>query len=88
MRGALSPRPVGGQLIGRNEPVYGAADPELYEGERFGNFNYAIPVPAGKYKVRLYFDEAVFRQTGERVFNVFTDGKTPLTAKCTMRRRS
>ena len=68
----------GGQLLSRNEIAHGAVDPELYEGERFGNFNYAIPVPAGRYAVRLYFDEAYFTKSGERVFNVFTDGKTLL----------
>ena len=65
----------GGQLLVRNELVPGAADPELYEGERYGNFSYAIPVPAGKYTVRMYFDEAYFQTPGGRVFNVFTDGR-------------
>jgi hypothetical protein len=66
---------VGGQVIDRQELVTGTSDPELYEGERFGNFNYAIPVPAGKYKVTLYFREGWFTQPGLRVFNVLTDGK-------------
>jgi len=65
----------GGQLLVRSELSAGATDPELYEGERFGHFDYAIPVPAGKYKAALYFREAYFRLPGERVFNVFTDGK-------------
>jgi hypothetical protein len=66
---------MGGQLVIRNELAPGAADPELYESERFGHFDYAIPVPAGKYTVRLYFDEAYFKTPGLRVFNVFTDGR-------------
>ena len=66
---------VGGQAIVRQEVVTGTSDPELYEGERFGNFNYAIPVPAGKYKVTLCFREGWFTQPGMRVFNVLTDGK-------------
>ncbi len=68
----------GGQLLSRDELVSGAVDPELYEGERFGSFNYAIPVPAGHYMVTLYFHEAYFQQPGLRVFNVFTDGQTLL----------
>ncbi len=68
----------GGQVLSRNEIASGAPDPELYEAERYGNFNYAIPVPAGQYTVRLYFDEAYFTKPGERVFNVFTDGRTLL----------
>jgi hypothetical protein len=66
---------LGGQLIVRNEVAAGATDPELYEGERFGNFNYAIPVPAGKYQVTMYFREGYFKQPGARVFNVLTDGR-------------
>lgn len=66
---------TGGQLVTRNELAPGAADPELYESERFGHFDYAIPVPAGKYVVRMYFDEAFFKLPGARVFNVFTDGR-------------
>jgi hypothetical protein len=38
-------------------PVSSTPDPNLYSGERFGNFSYAIPVPAGKYKVTLRFAE-------------------------------
>ncbi|MGO9230010.1 MAG: malectin domain-containing carbohydrate-binding protein [Bryobacteraceae bacterium] len=66
---------LGGQLIVRNEVAAGAADPELYEGERFGNFNYAIPVPAGRYQATVYFREGYFKQPAARVFNVLTDGR-------------
>jgi Malectin domain len=69
---------MGGQVIVREELAAGAADPELYEGERFGNFNYAIPVPAGRYKVTLCFREGWFTQPGARVFNVFGEGRTLL----------
>ena len=68
----------GGQVVVRDEVAIGAVDPELYEGERFGNFDYAIPVPAGTYKVTLYFHEGYFTHAGSRVFNLFTDGKTLL----------
>jgi Malectin domain len=49
----------GGQLAVHlhRTPVTGTPDPELYAGERFGNFNYAIPVPPGKYDVTLHFAE-------------------------------
>jgi hypothetical protein len=69
---------MGGELIIRNELAAGTADPELYRGERFGHFDYAIPVPAGKYKVTMYFREGYFTQAGGRVFNVFTEGRTLL----------
>ena len=38
-------------------PVSPTPDPNLYLGERFGNFSYAIPVAPGKYKVTLRFAE-------------------------------
>src|SRR5207244_12803785 len=41
----------GGQLVMRTKPVEGAADPELFRGERYGNLRYVIPVPAGRYGV-------------------------------------
>ena len=50
----------GGQLIARTNPVEGAADPELFRGERFGNLRYVIPVPPGRYGVTFYFAEAWF----------------------------
>jgi len=50
---------VGGQLALHltHGPVQGTTDPGLYSSERFGNFNYAIPVPPGKYKVTLRLAE-------------------------------
>jgi len=49
----------GGQLAlhVRHAPVSGTAEPGLYSSERFGNFTYAIPVPAGRYQVTLRFAE-------------------------------
>jgi hypothetical protein len=38
-------------------PVSPTPDPNLYSGERYGNFSYAIPVAPGKYKVTLRFAE-------------------------------
>jgi hypothetical protein len=55
----------------------------LFEGERYGNFEYHIPVPPGKYGLRLYFAETYFGTKmlyadpdplGKRVFNVFANG--------------
>jgi hypothetical protein len=38
-------------------PVSRTPDPDLYSGERFGYFSYAIPVAPGKYGVTLRFAE-------------------------------
>jgi len=72
----------GGQLVVRNEPVAGAADPELYRGERFGNITYTIPVARpGRYSLKLYFVESWFgpgRPGGggeqSRLFDILCNG--------------
>lgn len=53
--------------------------PEIYQTERFGNFDYRIPVPPGRYTVRLHFAEnyhGVFDSLpaeGHRTFRVYSD---------------
>lgn len=71
----------GGQLVVRTKPVEGAADPELFRGERFGNLRYVIPVPPGRYGVTLYFAEAWFGPgmppgggVGSRLFDILGNG--------------
>jgi Malectin domain len=82
----------GGQLFSREDSVAGTDDSELYEGERWGNFSYAIPVPPGRYNVTLHFIERRFGPNnrdkyfgpphdpnagvGARVFSVYCNGKT------------
>jgi fibronectin type 3 domain-containing protein len=55
--------------------ISGTNDPALYRNERWGNFNYAIPVAAGTYDIRLHFVElyygtAVPGGSGKRVFSM------------------
>jgi len=71
----------GGQLVVRTKPVDGAADPELFRGERYGNLRYIIPVPAGRYGVTIYFAEAWFGPgtpagggVGSRLFDILCNG--------------
>ncbi|MBV8630610.1 MAG: hypothetical protein JOZ83_06770 [Silvibacterium sp.] len=58
--------------------------PPLYAAERYGNFSYAIPVPAGSYTLRLHFMESFFGPSapsgmcwgaGCRVFDVTCNGE-------------
>ena len=66
--------------------VSGTADPELFAGERYGHFSYAIPVdPRGSYTVILHFAEFYFGPqleggggTGSRVFHVYCNGQALL----------
>jgi len=47
---------IGGQIVKR-APLSSAPDPDLFAGERFGNLQYFIPVPPGKYTLNLYMAE-------------------------------
>jgi hypothetical protein len=76
---------VGGQAIARSAPVTGTAIPEVYHTERYGHFNYAIPVADGRYRVTLYFAETWFGPSkpsvggeGSRLFDVYCNGTTLL----------
>jgi len=71
----------GGQPARRNGVVAGAEDPELFASERFGKFDYSIPVAPGKYAVTLYFSETHFGTAntgsggaGNHVFDVHCNG--------------
>jgi hypothetical protein len=72
---------LGGQLATRTEPVLNIADPELLRGERYGNLTYVIPVPPGRYGVKLFFAEAWFGPgnfagggVGSRIFDILCNG--------------
>jgi hypothetical protein len=70
---------VGGRLSARQERVQGNTDPGLFAGERWGVFDYAIPVAEGKYALTLHFAEAWFGSlapggVGSRVFDVYCNG--------------
>jgi len=74
-----------GQLAADNVVIGGTPEPGLYAGERYGNFNYALPVDKGTYKLTLYLSEKYWgldtsktNGVGSRVFDVFCNG-TALT---------
>jgi Malectin domain len=77
MNGRLRPAP---------HPILNSADPDLFSGERFGHFTYAIPVDTrGRYTLVLHFVELYFGPglpggggVGRRVFNVMCNGQTLL----------
>ncbi|MBC8167097.1 MAG: hypothetical protein H7Y20_14660, partial [Bryobacteraceae bacterium] len=76
----------GGQYVQRHEPVLGADQPELFQGERYGNFSYAIPVAAkSHYTLTLRFAESWFGPgrpggggQGSRSFDVYCNGRALL----------
>jgi len=74
---------VGGRSVKREDGIVESPSKQLYEGERYGNFSYHIPLAPGKYRVRLFFAETWFGSKlpfapseviGARIFNVFANG--------------
>jgi len=71
----------GGRLARRKGSVTGTEDPDLFASERYGRFDYSIPVASGKYAVTLHFSETYFGTpnsgsggVGSRVFDVYCNG--------------
>ncbi len=77
---------VGGRQVPRQSLVLGTDSPNLFAGERYGNFRYRIPVDADEtYLVRLLFAETWWgdhQQGGEgsRLFDVLLNGEKILSA--------
>jgi hypothetical protein len=75
----------GGRPENYNVPIGNSPDPDLYLSQRFGYFNYSIPVaPGSQYVATLHFVESYFGPTnrggggaGSRLFDVYCNG-TPL----------
>jgi Malectin domain len=69
-----------GQLASDQVAIRGTSEPGLYSGERYGNFNYALPVDKGSYTLTLYFSEKYWGSlsktsgVGRRIFDVFCNG--------------
>jgi hypothetical protein len=57
-----------------------AAPQLVYQSERWGSFNYTLPLPgAATYTVRLHFAETKWTTVGARIFSVAINGQTVLT---------
>jgi len=75
----------GGRLSYFRERIEGG-QPEIYQGERFGNFDYQIPVAPGDYTVKLHFAENYWGRLGPRpkeggrTFRVYSDSGVLLPA--------
>jgi hypothetical protein len=72
---------VGGKDTSDDKVTTGTDDPDLFAGLRYGHFSYRLPVPSGKYKLRLLFSETFFGKDnrgkggiGSRIFNVYCGG--------------
>jgi len=75
-----------GRLSGPAHPLMNSPDPDLFAGERYGHFSYAIPVDTrDRYTLVLHFAEFYFGSgasgnggVGSRVFKVMCNGETLL----------
>jgi hypothetical protein len=71
---------VGGVLVTHLNPAVNVSDSHLFDGERFGHFDYQIPVTPGRYTVTLYFTEGFFgtvstrHDDAPRIFDVSANG--------------
>ena len=77
---------LGGNALKHTLEVFQAEDPGICKTERWGHFNYAIPVADGLYKLTLRFVERHFGTVdfsgnknpggaGSRVFDIFCNGE-------------
>ena len=70
----------GGDTALKFDPIGGTQEQDLYRAERYGkDFSYSLPVPPGKYRVHLRFAETYVKKEGERLFDVFLNGKKVLS---------
>jgi hypothetical protein len=76
----------GGFISTDHGKVAGTDEPDLFNGERWGHFSYAIPVDRrGRYTVILHFAEFYYGPnlpggggTGSRLLHVYCNGQTLL----------
>lgn len=66
-------------IYGGHKAIAGTSDQALYNAERWGVFEYNIPVPNGEYTVVMKFAELFHSSPGRRVFNVDINGQRVLT---------
>jgi Malectin domain len=72
---------TGGQLAGHAVRVAATEEPDVYIRERFGHFEYALPVDTGTYSLSLHFAEEYFGPgnaggggVGSRLFDIVCNG--------------
>jgi hypothetical protein len=71
----------GVQVLRMKNVVSNPREKALYQGERYGNFSYRIPLAAGEYRLTLHFAETWFGTPesqapaiDSRIFDVFANG--------------
>ncbi len=71
----------GGTRVQRRRLVSGAENANIFAGERWGDFQYRLPVVPGRYRLTLYMAERWFgkdvdgqERQGARIFDIYCNG--------------
>jgi hypothetical protein len=64
----------GGTTYSNSNPIDGTTDDILYQTERYGDFNYSIPMQNGQYDIVLKFAEIYHDLSNARIFHVDIEG--------------
>lgn len=76
----LADRFVKGGTVVRRSRLVKAENPNLYGGERYGDFRYLLPAAPGRYRLTLHMAELWFGtapagpRSGRRLFSIYSDG--------------
>jgi hypothetical protein len=65
---------TGGQLVRPGNEATDVPDPGIYAGGRFGNLTYTIPVPPGRYGLKLHLSERWPTTAKGRHFDILCNG--------------
>ncbi len=63
------------EFLDRDFAVEGTTDDVIYQSERYGDFEYNLPVTTGSYTVELLFTEAKHQAAGLRTFDIWIEDK-------------
>ncbi|GGB56438.1 glycoside hydrolase family 2 TIM barrel-domain containing protein [Blastomonas aquatica] len=77
--GNVPPMRMTGRGKAADSNVTQSPDPELYASYRQGSFDYALPLPNGRYDVVLHMFEPDAAQAATRTFHVSANGRRVLT---------
>lgn len=69
----------GGSRSNTEDPIANTSDDALYQDERYGTYQYRVPVTNAYYSVKLHFAEIYNDAAGERAFDVVVEGEPAVT---------
>lgn len=69
----------GGTAHSTTDPIAGITEDTLYQAQRYGTYNYSIPVTSGTYTILLHMAELYWEEAGKRSFNVSIENKIQLS---------